>query len=39
MTLYFEDEGELSLPLRNKELASAVIEASLDYAGCPMRQR
>ena len=35
MTLYFEDEGELSLPLRNKELASAVIEASLDYAGCP----
>ena len=35
MTLYFEDEGELSLPLRDKELASAVIEASLDYAGCP----
>lgn len=35
MTLYFEDEGALSLPLDSEPLARAVIEASLDYAGCP----
>lgn len=35
MTLYFEDEGALSLPLDSEPLARAVIEASLDYVGCP----
>ena len=35
MTLYFEEEGELSLPIPCKELASMVIEAVLDYENCP----
>lgn len=35
MTLYFEEEGAVSLPLDSETLARAVIEASLDYAGCP----
>lgn len=35
MTLYFEEEGELILPLECKELAEEVAEAALDYIGCP----
>ena len=35
MTLFFEEEGELTLPLPCEELASKVIEASLDYVECP----
>ena len=35
MTLFFEEEGDLSLPLSCEELASKVIEASLDYVECP----
>ena len=35
MTLLFEEEGELSLPLSCEELASKVIEAALDYVECP----
>lgn len=35
MTLYFEEEGELALPLESEELARTVIEESLDYIGCP----
>lgn len=35
MTLYFEDEGALSLPLDSEPLARIVIEASLDHVGCP----
>lgn len=35
MTLFFEEEGDLSLPLSCEELASRVIEASLDYVECP----
>ncbi len=35
MTLLFEEEGELSLPLECKELAETVIDAALDFVGCP----
>lgn len=35
MTIYFEEEGELRLPFSCKELAEEVIEAALDYIGCP----
>lgn len=35
MTLYFEDEGELTLDLPCEELAKTVIEAVLDYEECP----
>lgn len=35
MTLLFEEEGELKLPLSCEELASKVILASLDYIDCP----
>ena len=35
MTILFEDEGELALPLECKELAETVIEAALDYVDCP----
>lgn len=35
MILLFEEEGDLQLPLETKELAEEVIEAALDYEGCP----
>lgn len=35
MTLLFEEEGDLQLPLETKELAEEVIESALDYEGCP----
>ena len=35
MTLYFEEEGELTLPLSCREIAEEVIETALDMAGCP----
>ncbi len=35
MTLNFEEEGILSLPLECEKLALAVIEAALDHVGCP----
>ena len=35
MTLLFEEEGDLNLPLDCEELASKVILASLDYIDCP----
>lgn len=35
MTLIFEEEGELTLPLECEELAEKVINAALDYVGCP----
>jgi len=35
MTLLFEEEGSLILPLKCKELAEAVINAALDYVDCP----
>ena len=35
MTLFFEEEGALELPLDCEELAEKGINASLDYVGCP----
>ncbi len=35
MSLYMEEEGELTLPVNTKEIAELVIEAALDYIGCP----
>ena len=35
MSLYFEEEGAVKLPLPCEELAGKVIEATLDYVGCP----
>lgn len=35
MTLIFEEEGDLKLPLDCEALAAKVIEAALDYENCP----
>ncbi len=35
MTLYYEEEGNVNLPLDSKDLAEKVIHAALDYAKCP----
>ena len=35
MTVLFEEEGELTLPLECEELAKKVIEAAADYVECP----
>ncbi len=35
MTVFFEEEGELKLPLDCEELAQIVIEAATDYVECP----
>ena len=35
MTLVFEEEGSLQLELPCEELAEKVINAALDYVGCP----
>ncbi len=35
MALYFEEEGSLRLPLPCEELAREVVDAALDYVGCP----
>lgn len=35
MTLLFEEEGDLTLPLECEDLAGKVIEAAIDYVGCP----
>lgn len=35
MSLYLEEEGEIRLPFDIKETAEQVIEAALDYEGCP----
>ena len=35
MTLYFEEEGDLTLELPCEELAKTVMEAALDYEECP----
>ena len=39
MTLNYEEEGEVKLPVDCEGLAKKVIEASLDYVECPYRQR
>ena len=35
MTLYFEEEGGIKLPLECETLAKKVIEEALDYVNCP----
>ncbi|MGF0034624.1 rRNA maturation RNase YbeY [Bariatricus sp. SGI.154] len=35
MTLYFDEEGELTLPLKCQKVAKQVVEAALDYVECP----
>lgn len=35
MTVYFEEEGELQLPIDCEALAREVVEAALDYEQCP----
>lgn len=35
MTIYFEEEGELTLPLECRKIAKEVIEKALDLTGCP----
>lgn len=35
MTVYYEEEGALTLQLPCREIAEKVIEAALDYEGCP----
>lgn len=35
MTLLYEEEGNLTLPVNCRELAEKVIDAALDYVGCP----
>lgn len=35
MTLLFEEEGDLILPLECESLAQKVIEAAVDYVNCP----
>ena len=35
MTLNFEEEGQVKLPLECEELAKKVIEAAVDYEECP----
>ena len=35
MSLYLEEEGELKLPFDTEETARIVIEAALEYEGCP----
>ena len=35
MTLFFEEEGDLRLPLECETLAKKVINAAIDYVDCP----
>lgn len=35
MTLYFEEEGDVKLPLECEALAKRVVEEALDYVDCP----
>ena len=35
MSLFYEEEGENTLPLACEELAKEVVDAALDYIGCP----
>ena len=39
MTLYYEEEGALLLPLEGQKTAEAVIERALDVIGCPYEDR
>lgn len=35
MSLYIEDESSITLPLDAEKVAEMVVEAALDYIGCP----
>ena len=35
MSLYMEEEGGLKLPFNTEDTANLVIEAALEYEGCP----
>lgn len=35
MTLYYEEEGSLKLPLECEQIAKQIIPAALDHIGCP----
>lgn len=35
MTLYFEEEGSLKLPLECEQIARQIIPSAFDYLGCP----
>ena len=35
MTIYFEEEGEITLPLKCREIAKKVVETALDVLNCP----
>lgn len=35
MSLYMEEEGGVKLPLKTEETAELVIQAAMDYIGCP----
>ena len=35
MTLYFEEEGEITLPLKCREIAKKVVDTALDVLNCP----
>ncbi len=35
MSLYIEDESSITLPLDAEKVAETVVEAALDYIGCP----
>ena len=35
MSLFYEEEGTLSLPINCKEIAEQVIDGALDFVGCP----
>ena len=34
MTLYFEEEGDVKLPLECETLAKTLVEEAQDYVGC-----
>lgn len=35
MSLYFEEEGDIKLPIEAEKIAKVVVEAALDYIQCP----
>lgn len=39
MSLYLEEEGEITLPFETKEVADLVVEAALEYEDVLMKQR
>ena len=35
MTLYYEEEGTLTLPVECEDIAKRAVQSALDYVGCP----